>query len=81
MLVLLINIFLPGVGTMLSAATCFHVRNHGLMVQGKRTLCVGAIVCDGLLQLFLAPILVGWVWSVIFGYQVYSMSIRTHLKS
>jgi len=72
--VLLANIFFPGFGTMLSAATCLHLRNHVLLVQGKKTLCVGAIVCDGLLQLFLSPILIGWIWSVFFGYQVYITS-------
>ena len=72
LIALILNIVLPGTGTMLSAATCLHVRNLTTMVNGQRQVCLGSVVCDGLLQFFLAPILIGWVWSVLFGLQIYN---------
>lgn len=64
---LVLNILMPGSGTLLSAATCLHLRNHTGPVNGEQVLCLGSVVCDGLLQFFLSPILIGWVWSVLFG--------------
>lgn len=78
--VFVLNIFLPGFGTMLSAATCIHFRNHEGLVDGERVRCSGSVVADGLLQLFLFPILVGWVWSVIVGYQIYTQSCDAHAR-
>mmetsp|Transcript_2424 Transcript_2424/g.1748 ORF Transcript_2424/g.1748 Transcript_2424/m.1748 type:complete len:113 (+) Transcript_2424:61-399(+) len=50
----ILNIFLPGSGTMISS--CFYE------VWSKTQFLLGFF------QLFLAYILVGWVWSVYWGY-------------
>lgn len=57
--VLILNIILPGWGTIFV----------GLM-SGN---CCGWF-CQGVLQFFLAVILVGWIWSIITGCQILSRS-------
>ena len=56
---LILNIFLPGFGTILNA-------------------CLGVRVLPGLiygfLQILLAPILIGWVWSIIYGIKIMQRS-------
>ena len=52
---LLLNIFLPGFGTLLNA--CLGVRVlPGLMY--------------GFLQILLTPLIIGWVWSIIYGIKI-----------
>lgn len=62
--VLLLNIFLPGWGTVAA----------GIMQGNERTknnLIVGTV------QYFTALLIVGWVWSIYCGLQIYSYSKRT----
>ncbi len=56
----IVNIFFPGVGTLISACV------------GEKFLKSQLIV--GLLQLILAAFIVGWVWSIIWGYLIYKKS-------
>eukprot|EP00347_Sterkiella_histriomuscorum_P017463 403349270 len=56
---LVLNIFLPGFGTMLNACMGVHVA-QGLLY--------------GLLQILLAPLLIGWVWSIVYGIKIVQLS-------
>ena len=56
---LILNIFLPGVGTMVNA--CLGTR----MMPG---------LCYGLLQMLLAPLLIGWIWSIFYGVKILQMA-------
>ena len=63
-IILIINIFFPGIGTMIIGCV------------GGNTNCL-AWFCIGLLQIFLVPIfLIGWIWSIITGCKVMSQSGR-----
>ena len=65
-LCLILNILLPGTGTMLSAISCLHaVKEH------KNMSCSCGTFADGLLQLLLGPLIFGWVWSIFFGIALY----------
>ncbi|CAM9369850.1 unnamed protein product [Ectocarpus sp. 4 AP-2014] len=61
LVIFIINIFLPGVGTII----------------------VGALACScetlivGLLQLFTCCIIIGWVWSIWWGWELLEVSRRT----
>jgi hypothetical protein len=55
-----LNIFLPGFGTIIS----------GLLASDRENDC-WANIFIGLLQMVLAPIIVGWVFSIIWGYLIY----------
>ena len=55
--ILLLNIFFPGVGTMLSAC-CGGAG------------CVTEQVFVGILQLLLAATLIGWIWSIWWGFLI-----------
>ncbi len=61
---LFLNIFFPGVGTMISSFNRIHV------VKSHQTMNVATFV-DGILQLVLSVIILGWVWSVLFGLSLY----------
>ena len=61
-LVLVLNILLPGIGTMIA----------GCLAGGDSA--INNIIV-GLLQIVLTPFfLVGWFWSLILGLQIYSLS-------
>lgn len=59
-LILLLNIFFPGVGTMVIGC-----------VSGIN---VGGWLCVGLLQLLLAFIIIGWIWAIFTGIMILSVS-------
>ena len=64
------NILISGSGTMLSSFTYFHIRK-----SSKK--CVHCpTFLDGVLQLVLALIIFGWIWSILFGLAIYRRSSR-----
>ena len=68
----LLNMFLPGTGTIISAFAC--VRQVRTNKKGEVQSQSGSnpfVVADGLLQLLFAPLVVGWIWSVLFGWALY----------
>ncbi|MES1912233.1 MAG: hypothetical protein MHM6MM_004544 [Cercozoa sp. M6MM] len=54
----ILDIFLPGIGTLLAGAT-----------EGKTDTMI-----IGVLQFFLAVFLVGWLWSIYWGYLIWKKS-------
>lgn len=66
-LVLILNIILPGVGTVLSA--CF-VENDSS--NEHRVSLRSRLVVQGILQTVLTICFIGWLWSVFHGISVYS---------
>ncbi len=56
----IMNIFIPGSGTIV--AGCMSPKNRCCLI-----LC-------GIAQLFLAVIIIGWVWSCVSGYQIFRRS-------
>lgn len=55
----IINIFLPGIGTLIAAA------------KAKNEKCLKFNVIVGILQFMLAMILIGWIWSIIWGFIIW----------
>ncbi|CAN8066343.1 unnamed protein product [Agarophyton chilense] len=51
-IVIIVNLFAPGVGTIVAGC----IGTHG-----------GTAICVGLLQLLLFPVLIGWIWALIWG--------------
>lgn len=72
---LIMNIFLPGWGTMVSAYSCVHA----IREEGQKCCSCGTF-SDGMLQFYLAPLLFGWVWSILFGVAIYKKG-RDHHKT
>ena len=72
---LVLNILLPGWGTMVSAFSCVHKQpaaatdNFGAAEPKKCCSC--GTFTDGMLQFYLAPLLFGWIWSIMFGVAIY----------
>lgn len=62
---LLLNIFFPGVGTMLSS--CMGGRGF-----------VGTQFMIGILQLLLAATIVGWIWSIWWGCLIWNKEQTPH---
>ncbi len=57
----LVNIFFPGFGTMFSAFCAAGCNFDAFLV--------------GLLQLILAPVfLIGWIWSIVWGWKIFEAS-------
>jgi len=61
-----INCVLPGWGTMISASSCTHA-----VPDVASSGCSCGTFSDGLTQFLLAPLLFGWIWSIIFGWNLY----------
>eukprot|EP01080_Neovahlkampfia_damariscottae_P007063 gene7063-11226_t len=58
-----LNIFLPGIGTILS----------GILATDRKNDCWINILM-GLCQLVTAPFLIGWIWAVVWSYFTYKRS-------
>jgi cytochrome bd-type quinol oxidase subunit 1 len=67
---LLLNIFLPGTGTIISAFGWTQDRK-GRQTHVEMSFINFATVFDGVMQLLLSVILIGWIWSILFGYSIY----------
>ena len=63
---LVMNILLPGWGTMLSASVCVHA-----VKDSERGKCSCGTFTDGMFQFYLSPIIFGWIWSIVFGIALY----------
>lgn len=59
-ILLVVNCFLPGVGTMIAGV----IDSFG---------CNAGAVCKGLLQLILAPIIIGWIWCKTLHFLLFMM--------
>ena len=57
-LILILNIFFPGVGTMISAC-----------LSGGSNLTYTLVI--GLIQFFTAGCLIGWIWSIYWGILIF----------
>jgi len=59
-----VNVILPGVGTLVSAFTVLCGCKHGC--QTTREACVRNVLA-GVLQIATIIIMVGWIWSIFWG--------------
>jgi hypothetical protein len=57
----IVNIIFPGVGTIISA----------FLGGGS---CVSEAVVVGIIQLLTCWLIVGWIWSIIWGWKIYEKS-------
>ena len=60
--IFLLNIFFPGIGTMISA--CINKANK----------LYPFTIVIGLLQLLTAWLLIGWIWSIVWGWFIFKKS-------
>ncbi|CAM9870895.1 unnamed protein product [Scytosiphon promiscuus] len=54
----IVNIFAPGIGTMIVGFLTCNIENFIM----------------GILQLVLAPFIVGWIWSILWGWELVKVS-------
>ncbi|XP_033632365.1 protein SPEC3-like [Asterias rubens] len=75
---LILNIFLPGIGTIVAGFSVFCCGNPGQEGAGKvGTCCLNIFV--GLLQLLTCWIfLIGWIWSIMWGIAFLGLSADYH---
>ena len=63
---LILNILLPGLGTIVSCFVCVHaIRDE------ERSKCNWGTLVDGIIQFYTSPLIFGWIWSIIFGIAIY----------
>lgn len=60
----IVNIILPGLFWQFSS----HFIGIGTIVGGIMSKANGLTYLFGFLQLILSPILIGWIWSILWGY-------------
>ena len=60
-----LNCLLPGWGTMISAFSCTH------MIPDPKSKFSCGTFTDGMFQFYLSPVLFGWIWSIIVGWNIY----------
>ncbi len=75
--ILILNIFLPGIGTIVMGCSLIHA--------GMKPEDASAIRCfyygSGALQLLLAAVIVGWVWSIMTGCYLVEASMNNESKT
>ncbi|KAL9644629.1 hypothetical protein ABK040_015368 [Willaertia magna] len=59
LLLFIINIFFPGIGTIIAAVMCKKEEKKNFN-----------LIC-GLLQFFLGCLCIGWIWSIVWGYLIF----------
>ena len=64
---LVLNILIPGSGTIISACSCVHAVKDA---ESDSKWNFGTVV-DGIIQFYTSAILFGWIWSIIFGIALY----------
>lgn len=67
--VLILNIFLPGIGTIVSAFADENV-----------WICNFLQLIIGLIQLIFFWTIIAWIWAIIFGLMVYERSMKSEVK-
>ena len=70
-LCLVLNIILPGWGTMISASVCTHAIPD---YEGGKCNCNCGTFADGMIQFYLSPLIFGWIWSILFGIALFKKS-------
>lgn len=53
----IVNIFFPGIGTIINAVACGSVNTTGVII--------------GIVQILTCWLLLGWIWSIIWGWFIY----------
>ena len=61
-----LNCLLPGWGTMVSAFSCVHAHKNP-----DDCCCSCGTFTDGMFQFYLSPLIFGWIWSIIVGWNIY----------
>mmetsp|Transcript_20815 Transcript_20815/g.23540 ORF Transcript_20815/g.23540 Transcript_20815/m.23540 type:complete len:160 (-) Transcript_20815:189-668(-) len=69
-LFVLLNIILPGWGTMLSAFTPFQINNPDYRETKPKQLLIG------LMQFVLTLIIIGWIWSIVWACMLRSVATK-----
>lgn len=64
---LIFNILLPGWGTIISSFVCVHAVKD----EEVSSCCNWGTLVDGIIQFYTAPLIFGWIWSIIFGVALY----------
>merc|ERR1712200_82068 len=70
MVIFLINVFAPGSGTGLAAFLLWFIAQDRSTNQNKFSRFI-TLYCIAVLQIITTLILVGWIWSIWWGYKLY----------
>ncbi|XP_076359814.1 protein stum homolog [Tachypleus tridentatus] len=77
LLLCLVNVLAPGVGTLLAGMTIIC----GCKTEHKsRVKAILYNILASILQLVLAPVVIGWVWSIMWGITFVNISITKELQ-
>ena len=74
---LVLNIVVPGTGTIISSFSYFRYVTLEEKAQNetkKPKFCDWAKMCDGLMQFVLTFFIIGWIWSIVVGCNLYNVS-------
>ncbi|XP_076321893.1 uncharacterized protein LOC143231141 [Tachypleus tridentatus] len=77
LLLCMLNVLTPGIGTLLAGCTivCGCKTEHSSRVKA-----IFYNVLAAILQLILAPIVIGWVWSIMWGITFVNISVTKELQ-
>ena len=82
---MILNIVLPGTGTIISSFTCLHYKTiedkaRKELETTPTPICLWGTMCDGVMQLVLTFFIFGWIWSIIVGCNLYNKSKEAYEK-